>query len=101
MQIEETNTKQRPKTITIETKKIRTITSTDTRVGVGETQWVNTRHWGNSDGIMNATIGEIREAIDDKFNDNIRRFMLSKHSEPRMTVKPQKTEDNPNTKQVN
>ena len=39
---------------------------------------------------MNTTIGEIRKAIDDEFNDNVRRFMLSKHSEPRMTVKPQK-----------
>ena len=32
------------RTITTETKEIRTITSTDTRLGAGKTQWVNTRH---------------------------------------------------------
>ena len=49
---------------------------------------------------MNATIGEIQKATDDEFNDNVRRFMLSKYSEPWMTVKPQKTEDSPNIKEV-
>ena len=68
--------------ITTKTKEMRTITSTDTRLGAGETQWVHARHWGNSDGMMNATIREIRKATDDEFNDNVRRFMLSKYSEP-------------------
>ena len=76
--------------ITTETKEIRTITSTDTKLGAGEIQWVNTRQWGKSDGIMNATIGETLEAIDGEFNDNVRRVMASKHSKPRMTIKPQK-----------
>ena len=77
-------------TITAKTKGTRTTTSTDTRLGAGETQWVNTRQWENSDGITNATIGEIREAIDDEFNYNVRRLVLNKHSGPRMTVQPQK-----------
>ena len=64
--------------------------STDTTLGAGETQWVETRQWENSDGIMNATIGEIRKAIDDEFNNNVRRFMLNNHSGPRMTVQPPK-----------
>ena len=39
--------------------------STDTKVGAGKTQWVNTRQCEKPDGIMNSTIGEIRKAIDD------------------------------------
>ena len=78
------------RTITTETKEMRTITSTDTRLGAGKTQWVNTRRLGNFDGMMNATIGEIWKAIDDEFNNNVRRVMPSKHPEPQMTVKPQK-----------
>ena len=78
------------RTITTETKETKTTTSTDTRLGAGETQWVNTRQWENSDGIMNATIGEIREAIDDEFNYNVRKLILNKHSGPRMTVQSQK-----------
>ena len=86
--------------IATKTKEMRTKTSTDTRLEAGEIQWVNTRHWWNSDGMMNATIGEIRKATDDKFNNNVRRVMLSKHPGPQMTVKPQKTEDSPNIKLV-
>ena len=41
-----------------------------------------------SGGITDKTIGEIRKAIDDEFNDNVRRLMRSKQSEPQMTVKP-------------
>jgi hypothetical protein len=52
-------------TITTGTKRTRTITSIDTRLGAGETQWVNTRQWENSE-----------------FNDNVRRLMLNKHSGP-------------------
>ena len=74
------------RTITTETKETRKITSTDTRVGAGETQWVSTSQWGDSDGIVNTTFGEIREAIDDEFNYNIRRLILNKPSGPRMTV---------------
>ena len=37
---------------------------------------------GNSDGITNATIGEVREARDDEFNYNVRRLILNKHSGP-------------------
>ena len=89
------------RSIRTETKEIRTITSTDTRLGAAKTQWVHTRHWGKSDGMMNATIGDIQKAIDDEFNNNVRSVMLSKHPEPQMTVKPQKMEDSPNIKQVN
>ena len=42
-----------------------TTTSTDTKLGAGKTQWVNTRQCEKPDGIMNSTIGEIRKAIDD------------------------------------
>ena len=66
-----------------------TTTSNDTNLGAGETHWVNIRQWDKSGGRMKATIGEIRKAIDDEFNNNVRRFMLSKPSEPRMTVNPQ------------
>ena len=44
------------RSITLEEKEIRTMPSTDTGVGAGKTQWVNTRQWKNSDGTMNATI---------------------------------------------
>ena len=77
-------------TIATGTTGTRTTASTDTKLGAGEIQRVITRQWGKSDGITNATIGEIRKAIDDEFNNNVRRFMLSKQSEPRIIVKPQK-----------
>ena len=77
-------------TITTGTKRTRTTTSTDIRLRAGETHWVNTRQWENSDGITNATIREIREAIDDECNVNVRRPMLDKHPAPQMTVQPQK-----------
>ena len=50
------------------TKEMRTLTSTDTRKGTAEIEWVNTRHGLDSDIMMNATIGEIQKAIDDDFN---------------------------------
>ena len=65
-------------------------TSTDANLKVDETQWVNTRQWDKPGGITDATIGEIQKAIDDEFNDNVRRLMRSKQSEPQMTVEPQK-----------
>ena len=65
------------------------MTSNDSNIGAGETQWINSRQWDKSGGIMNTTIGEMRKAIDDEFDDNVRRVVLSKHSETRMTVKPQ------------
>ena len=67
-----------------------TTPSNNANVKAGETQWVNTRQWDKSSGITDKIIGETRKAIDDEFNNNVRRFMLSKHSEPQMTVKPQK-----------
>ena len=75
--------------IATKTKEMRTITSTDTRLGAGEIQWINTRHGLDSDGMMNATIGEIRKAIEDDFNENVRRVMRSKQPEPRMILQPQ------------
>ena len=44
---------------------------------------------GNSDGVTNTTIGDIRQATDDEFNDNVRRFMVNQYPGPRMTVQPQ------------
>ena len=55
-----------------------------------ETQWVSTRKWNKSGDISDKTIGEIRKAIYDEFNNNIRILMCSKRSIPRMTVEPQK-----------
>ena len=46
----------------------------------GETQWVKTRKWDKSGGITDATIREIRKAIDDEFNDKVRRFMVNNYS---------------------
>ena len=37
-----------------------TTTSTNTKLGAGETLWVSTRQWEDSDGTMNTTIGDIR-----------------------------------------
>ena len=48
---------------------------------------------GKSDGVMNTTIGDMRKTIDDEFNNNIRRFIVNKYSGPRMTVQPQKNEE--------
>ena len=45
----------------------------------GETQWVSSRQCKKYGGMTEKTIGEIRKAIDDEFNDNVRRLMLSKH----------------------
>ena len=39
-----------------------------------------------SDETTNTTIGDIRKAIDDEFNDNVRRFMMNKYSGSQMTV---------------
>ena len=67
-----------------------TTPSNDANLKAGETQWVSTRQWDKSEEISDKTIREIRKAIDDEFNNNVRRFMLSKDSGPLMTVKPQK-----------
>ena len=67
-----------------------TTTSNDANLKAGEIQWVSTRQWDKSGGITDKTIREIWKAIDNEFNDNVRRFILSKHSEPQMTVKPKK-----------
>ena len=77
-------------TIATGTTGVGTMTSNDTHPGEGKTQWVDIRQWDKSNRTMNTTIGEIRNAIDDEFKNNVIRFMLNKHSEPRMTVKPQK-----------
>ena len=69
-----------------------TRTSTDTKVGAGKTQWVNTIQWGKSDGVTNTPITDIQKAKDDEFNDNVRTFMVNKHSGPQMTVQPPKKE---------
>ena len=37
---------------------------------------------GKSDGITNTTIRKIWKAIDDEFDDNVRRLVLNKHSRP-------------------
>ena len=66
------------------------MTSNDANLEAGETQWVSTRQWDKSGGITDKVIGEIRKTIDDEFNDNVRRLMRSKQSEPWMTVEPQK-----------
>ena len=52
--------------------------------------WVSTTQWGKSDGTTNTTIEDIRKAIDDEFNNNVRIFMVNKYSGSRMTVQPQK-----------
>ena len=57
-----------------------TTASTDTTLGAGETQWVSTRQWEKLDGATNTIIGDIRKAIYDEFNDNVRRFMVNKYS---------------------
>ena len=76
-------------TIATGTTGARTTASNDDNLGAGETQWVNTRQRDKYGGITNATIREIQKAIDDEFNANVRRLMLSKQLEPRLTVKPQ------------
>ena len=81
-------------TIVTGTTGTMTTTSTDTKLGTGETQCVSTRQWEKPDGVINTTIGDIQKAIDDKFNDNARRFMVNKYSGPQMTVQPQKQRAN-------
>ena len=56
-----------------ETKEKRRVTSTDIKRQIVEKDWVNTRHGLDSDGMMNTTIGEIQKAIEDYFNENMRR----------------------------
>ena len=77
-------------TIATGTTGTMTTTSSDTKLGTGKAQWVSTRQWGKSDGVTNTTIGDMRKAIDDEFNDNVRRFMVNKYSGPRIIVQPQK-----------
>ena len=72
-----------------ETKEKRTVTSTDIKRGIVEIDWVNTRHGLDSDGMMNATIGEIQKAIEDDFNENMRRARRRSQPQRRMVVKPQ------------
>ena len=74
---------------TSETKEKRTVTSTDIKRGIVEIDWVNTRHGLDSDGMMNATIGEIQKAIEDDFNKNMRRARRRSQRQHRMVVKPQ------------
>ena len=40
--------------------------------------WVSTTQWEKSDETTDTTIGDIRKAIDDEFNNNIRQFMVNK-----------------------
>ena len=67
-----------------------TTPSHDANLRAAETQWVSARQLNKSGEISDKTIGEIRKAIDDEFNDNARILMCSKRSIPRMTVEPQK-----------
>ena len=55
-------------------------TSADTKLGADKIQWVSTRQWEKLDGATNTIIGDIRKAIYDEFNDNVRRFMVNKYS---------------------
>ena len=77
---------------TITTGKMGTMTTTSTviKLGPAKIQLVSTRKWKKSDGVMNTRIGDTRKAMDDEFNNNIRRFTVNKYSGPRMTVQPPK-----------
>ena len=63
--------------------------------------WMSTTKSEKSDGTKNRIIREIWKAIDDKFNNNVNRFMANKYSGSQMTRQPQKTESSPSFKQVN
>ena len=72
------------------TTEAETTPSHDVNLRASGTQWVHTRQWNASGDISDKTIGEIRKAIDDEFNDNVRILMCSKRPIHRMTAEPQK-----------
>ena len=72
------------------TTEAETTPSHDANLRASGTQWVHTRQWNKSGDISDKTIGEIRKAIDDEFNDNVRILMCSKRPIHRMTAEPQK-----------
>ena len=71
------------------TTEAETTPSHDANLRAAGTQWVSTRQWNKSGDISDKTIGEIRKAIDDVFNDNVRILMCSKRPIHRMTAEPQ------------
>ena len=72
------------------TTEAETTPSHDANLRAAETQWVSTRQWNKSGDISDKTIREIRKAIDDEFNDNVRILMCSKRPIHGMTAEPQK-----------
>ena len=74
------------------TTEAETMPSHDVNLRATGTQWVHTRQWNKSGDISDKTIGEIRKAIDDEFDDNVRILMGSKRPIHRRQQNPKNGE---------